>query len=773
MRNNNITNFSYGESKRKQILASFGIADEFQKSITSNDMLEKGGKHGQIGEIRNGYKKIAEGKWQKVSNEGLTTYDKKYKSDGVDSRVIGKTKSGKDVYNHFDHESHENFTKQDHLDASDLHQARYDKYMERSHDNPHSGIVDKMDNNMDAHEKASREIKEERVKIPNSLHETFDFAIEELIEDEILPKDFDFKNLKVSRENLNKFKLKIKKIKLELPMSERSYWEETDEGFDLIHDFIEKNFKNGNNGEDKLEKGLDTSHLTLKQVTDKNGKQTKRWVDANGKEHAEHGSHADFEHGGEKKSGKVGRVSSSGKYVIHGDDGTIYKKHHHEIKPRANGNQVTGQPTAKVKQDGKKLNTPHHKLARTKSSDVLKRYISGKDTTHEYHTSAEDVLKERGELPADHKSTFKGKVPDAKADASANKIQAKLDDDNKHPLTDDDNESDADIVKRITLKFKDFAGAVNAVCDGMKKSAIMYGSGGVGKTFTVKKTLKRKFGKDRMFDPKIHTPGSDDYDYVFIDGGKVTATSFYQLMWEHNDKVMVFDDCDSALEDPDIKGYMKGALGSSQSQVSNMSQREVKASDGSKIPKQFDFGGKMIFITNIPKDTITKSKEMQPIMSRSFAQDLSMDRKDTMTYIKHIAKKDNGELTNMEFDGIKNYSHDEMDHVIKMLDKHKDKAFDINARSVETLLAFSKMSTAEVESQELDREEAGKPPLTKKEKEEIFNEEFNRKSIDYLYQHKTVNGKLDKNYIAKGFVEMFGCSPDEACAYIRMGLKMF
>jgi hypothetical protein len=204
-----------------------------------------------------------------------------------------------------------------------------------------------------------------------------------------------------------------------------------------------------------------------------------------------------------------------------------------------------------------------------------------------------------------------------------------------------------------------------------------------------------------------------------------------------------------------------------------MSQREVKASDGSKIPKQFDFGGKMIFITNIPKDTITKSKEMQPIMSRSFAQDLSMDRKDTMTYIKHIAKKDNGELTNMEFDGIKNYSHDEMDHVIKMLDKHKDKAFDINARSVETLLAFSKMSTAEVESQELDREEAGKPPLTKKEKEEIFNEEFNRKSIDYLYQHKTVNGKLDKNYIAKGFVEMFGCSPDEACAYIRMGLKMF
>jgi hypothetical protein len=81
------------EARRKQIMSCFGTTDDnFQKSITSNDMLEKGGKHGQIGEIRNGYKKIAEGKWQKVSKTHGWT--KKEHQNEVKNKLYYGDKSG-------------------------------------------------------------------------------------------------------------------------------------------------------------------------------------------------------------------------------------------------------------------------------------------------------------------------------------------------------------------------------------------------------------------------------------------------------------------------------------------------------------------------------------------------------------------------------------------------------------------------------------------------------------------------------------------------------
>lgn len=55
--------------------------------------------------------------------------------------IIGKTKSGKPIYDSHDHPSHKNFTKQDHQDAADLHDdaiadaynAPYTKATEKQH----------------------------------------------------------------------------------------------------------------------------------------------------------------------------------------------------------------------------------------------------------------------------------------------------------------------------------------------------------------------------------------------------------------------------------------------------------------------------------------------------------------------------------------------------------------------------------------------------------------------------------------------------------------
>lgn len=135
------------------------------------DELEKGGKHGMIGEIRehNGkkFKKVAEGKWMEVSEHGLTKKEHLYQYGGHlksaeergvsdedhkkhlreaskhdtageklsdkehtdeevglgGSKVIGHTKSGKPIYEGIGgfHFAYKGWTDKDHEDASKIH----------------------------------------------------------------------------------------------------------------------------------------------------------------------------------------------------------------------------------------------------------------------------------------------------------------------------------------------------------------------------------------------------------------------------------------------------------------------------------------------------------------------------------------------------------------------------------------------------------------------------------------------------------------------------
>ena len=525
---------------------------------------------------------------------------------------------------------------------------------------------------------------------------------------------------------------------------------------------------------------INKNKLVLKDVA-VNGKMQKRWVDPTkgDVEHAPHGSQADFEHEGTKMKGTVGRVSkSSGKYIVKDDAGNEYKKHPHELNVKTADGAV------------KDTNSPHHQLARKRSDDVLKRYTSLPNAKPEFKAAAHDVLAERAQQKTggntntdkNAKPSSNGQKKDDNAgtgtqDATdkgqkvqpqqkqAQKTVTDIEDDNNKSTKDLEEESEADSALDTEERFKDFSDYVKGVIQGKKKSAIMYGSGGVGKTFTTKVQLEKQFGKNRQYDPDTMQAGTDDYDYVFMDGGKTTSTGFWKTMYQHNGKVIVYDDCDSALEDKDIKGFLKGALGSGQGQVSNSSGKAIKTDDGTVIPQQFNFNGKMIFISNLPKDKIL-DKDLQPVMSRSYAMDMTMNRKQTMAYIKHIATdKKTGELTNMKFDGLK-YNHDEMKHVVNYLDKHKEHAFDLNARTVETLLGTYQLSKERAEEDALN---SGKQ-LSAKEMEDATMKNFDRKAINYLYQHKIENGKVDKKYIAKSLVDVLGCTIAEARAWHALGM---
>lgn len=410
---------------------------------------------------------------------------------------------------------------------------------------------------------------------------------------------------------------------------------------------------------------LDTSHLVLKDVM-VNGKTQKRWVDPNkdNKEHAEHGSKIDFEHKGEKKSGTVGSVTKTGEYAIKAEDGKMYNKHPHQFDS----------PHSEDGSDGK-AKTPQDFASKT-DTEKLKSYAGKKDADPKLKEIAEKELNNRNQADKSGKN-------DNKADKGDNK---KVD---KKETQELDEEGDQD--NDINAKFKTYEKFVRMTAKGLTRSTIAYGGGGVGKTHTamtqLKKMVNPETGKPFVFyDHEKHEVGSNEYDAIKITG-KATTAGLYKTLYQHNDKLILFDDCDEVLKDKDSVNMFKGALDSTgDGTINNLSGKAIKDDAGEPIPQTYTFKGRAIFISNMT------SKEMpQALKSRSLRIDLSMNAQQTIDRIKSIAKVPNSEdLTNIElFDtsGKKiKYDHEDMDRAIKFLDKYKNKMGDLNVRTLGSLI---------------------------------------------------------------------------------------
>jgi hypothetical protein len=153
------------------------------------------------------------------------------------------------------------------------------------------------------------------------------------------------------------------------------------------------------------------------------------------------------------------------------------------------------------------------------------------------------------------------------------------------------------------------------VAIGQAKSMIVTGSGGLGKTYTVMHGLE---------DNEME----EDIDYVLIKGYS-TARSLFSRLFEASDKLIVFDDCDSILEDKTAVNILKSALDTS-------SRRTVAwLSSGERdLPSVFTFTGRIIFISNKSLDKIP-----QPLLSRSLFVDVTMTTDEKLERILAILPK--------------------------------------------------------------------------------------------------------------------------------------
>ena len=86
----------------------------------------------------------------------------------------------------------------------------------------------------------------------------------------------------------------------------------------------------------------------------------------------------------------------------------------------------------------------------------------------------------------------------------------------------------------INQRFEFLNNLTKMVVNGLTPSIIVLGQGGLGKTHSVTST--------------INSNDMSEDDYVFFKGYS-TARGLYNTLYDNNGKLIVFDDCDSILED--------------------------------------------------------------------------------------------------------------------------------------------------------------------------------------------------------------------------------
>jgi hypothetical protein len=233
----------------------------------------------------------------------------------------------------------------------------------------------------------------------------------------------------------------------------------------------------------------------------------------------------------------------------------------------------------------------------------------------------------------------------------------------------------------INTRFGFVEKLVNMVASGVQPSAVITGEGGLGKTFTVTKTLESAGYKDisDLAEFQVGSIINTSRCFTMVKGYS-TAKGLYRTLFENQKSIVVFDDCDAVLKDPVALNLLKGALDSYGKRIISWNA-DMRDDD---LPRSFEFTGRVIFISNMDQDKID-----QAIRSRSMMIDLSMTLDQKIDRMEFIAK---------EATFLPEYDNKVKTDALGLIREIKDECKEISLR---TLIAVCKVRASNKEWKDL------------------------------------------------------------------------
>ena len=216
----------------------------------------------------------------------------------------------------------------------------------------------------------------------------------------------------------------------------------------------------------------------------------------------------------------------------------------------------------------------------------------------------------------------------------------------------------------INERFGFLSDMVTMVAKGDQASVVVTGPGGLGKSHTVTKSLRKAGFNDLSTLDNMQVGEPVPKNAFIVIKGYSTPKGLYRTLYENRNSVIVFDDCDSVLKDPVSLNLLKGALDSYSRRVISW-RADIKEED---LPTTFEFKGRVVFISNIASSNLD-----QAIISRSMAVDLSMTTTQKVERMRFL-------LTQSEF--MPESTMVEKKDAMDLIDKLKDSVKELSLRTL-------------------------------------------------------------------------------------------
>lgn len=212
-------------------------------------------------------------------------------------------------------------------------------------------------------------------------------------------------------------------------------------------------------------------------------------------------------------------------------------------------------------------------------------------------------------------------------------------------------ESDEEILAKLTKRFRALRLMTEMTAKGVNRALIISGPAGLGKSFESEEVLAKLSG---------------EYHHKIVKGF-VRPTGLYKMFYEmrHENCVVMFDDADSIFNDDVSLNLLKAACDSNEvRKISWLAETQMETENGQALPREFEFRGSVIFITNYRMDELALrggrlAPHFEALVSRSQYLDLGMrTTRDYLVRIKMVVRegmlRDRG-FTKAEEDTILNY----------------------------------------------------------------------------------------------------------------------
>lgn len=241
-------------------------------------------------------------------------------------------------------------------------------------------------------------------------------------------------------------------------------------------------------------------------------------------------------------------------------------------------------------------------------------------------------------------------------------------------------ETDQEIDARISERFSILEEFCEQAVDGDARAVIVSGPPGLGKSYTIEQKLSE-------WDPNArnHT----------IIHGYVKATGLYKTLFQYRNKgqIIVFDDADSIFFDDTALNLLKAVCDTNDvRKVSYLSEGSlIDEETATRIPKQFEFNGSIIFITNYDFDMMIDrghklAPHLQALVSRAHYIDLTLKTKrDYIVRINQVIG--NGLLNN------RGLNKEQESDVKNFIDKNKDSLRELSLRIALKIAAIRKKNS--------------------------------------------------------------------------------